>query len=326
MPICDLVAAKNKWPTSLTSFQHLAVVDATTIPAVRYRDAFRVTTTWCDTRLCPKTRESVAQLLRKSLYVVTERENTEIVVVPAERSGACATTATGDRSIVLRSANGETVREPDRRRFLGKSPNSRQSRRRTVASSSYLQGRDTFKMELACVIGIDVSKAKLDVADWPASVSQTFDNNPSGHQRLLGTLPRPESCLIVVEATGRYEKSIVGGLVNAGHLVAVVNPRQVRDFAKALGILAKTDRIGARVIARFGHQVRPRTIAQVHEKQDKLDQLTARRRQLIDLRTAEKNRRATATSKVVRRSLQQNVDYLSKDIRRIDAEIAKPHG
>ena len=78
---------------------------------------------------------------------------------------------------------------------------------------------------------------------------------------------------MVVEATGRYERAVVLELVNAGHIVAVVNPRQVRDFAKALGILAKTDKIDARVIAKFGEVVRPRAVAETSEKQDELDEL-----------------------------------------------------
>jgi transposase len=159
-------------------------------------------------------------------------------------------------------------------------------------------------MNFKCVIGIDVAKAKLDVADGPESRIQQFDNDASGHQRLLKTLPTPETCLVVLEATGQYEKRIVMELVNAGHLVSVVNPRQVRDFAKALGILAKTDKIDARAISNFGQLVRPRTVAQTHEKQDELDQLTTRRRQLIATRTAEMNRQAMATSKVVRESVQ----------------------
>lgn len=177
-------------------------------------------------------------------------------------------------------------------------------------------------MELAAVIGIDVSKNKLDVADCPKSFVDRFDNDASDHQELLKKLPAAESCLVVLEATGGYEKCVVLELVNAGYLVSVVNPRQVRNFAKALGILAKTDRIDARLIARFGQQVRPRAIAQFHEKQDELDQLVTRRRQLIASRTAEKNRMCTATSKVVCKSLQKIVDQLSKEIRRIDAEIA----
>jgi transposase len=178
-------------------------------------------------------------------------------------------------------------------------------------------------MKFACVIGIDVAKKKLDVADGPKSLIGCFANDDDGHRQLLKTLPKPEACLVVLEATGGYQKRIVLKLVNAGHLVAVVNPRQVRDFAKALGILAKTDKIDARVISHFGQLVRPRTVAQTHEKQDELDELVTRRRQLIQLRTAEMNRKTTVTSKFVRKSVQQNVDHLSKDIRRIDSEIAK---
>jgi transposase len=176
-------------------------------------------------------------------------------------------------------------------------------------------------MVFDCVIGIDVSKAKLDVADWPQSLAETFDNNANSHKQLISQLPPTDKCLVVLEATGGYEKAIVVALVDAGYLVSVVNARQVRDFAKALGILAKTDRIDAQVIARFGSQVRPRTIAQTPEKQDELNELVARRRQLIALRTAEKNRLDTATSKVVRKSLQKIVDQLSKEIKKIDTEI-----
>jgi transposase len=178
-------------------------------------------------------------------------------------------------------------------------------------------------MDFACVIGIDVAKAKLDVANGQDSPIQQFDNDASGHQQLLKTLPKQKTCLVVLEATGQYEKHIVMELVNAGHLVSVVNPRQVRDFAKAIGILAKTDKIDARVISHFGQLVRPRTVAQTHEKQDELDQLVTRRRQLIATRTAEMNRQSMATSKVVRKSVQQHVDHLKKDIRKIDVEITR---
>jgi transposase len=250
-------------------------------------------------------------------------ENTNIVVVPAERSEAGTTTTADDRSMALGSGDAETVGKQDRRRSLGRSPNSRQSRLTLATSSSYLQGRDTSKMDFACVIGIDVAKAKLDVANGQDSPIQQFDNDASGHQQLLKTLPKQKTCLVVLEATGQYEKHIVMELVNAGHLVSVVNPRQVRDFAKAIGILAKTDKIDARVISHFGQLVRPRTVAQTHEKQDELDQLVTRRRQLIATRTAEMNRQSMATSKVVRKSVQQHVDHLKKDIRKIDVEITR---
>lgn len=178
-------------------------------------------------------------------------------------------------------------------------------------------------MEFESVIGIDVAKKKLDVADWPVSFAEQFGNEDVGHKNLIKKLPKAGSCLIVIEATGGYEKGIVLALVSAGYLVSVVNPRQVRDFAKALGILAKTDKIDARVIARFGQHVRPRALAQTHKKQDEIGQLVSRRRQLTVSKTAEKNRMHSVTSKVVLKSVQKIVDQLSKEIRRIEAEIAR---
>jgi transposase len=97
----------------------------------------------------------------------------------------------------------------------------------------------------------------------------------------------------------------------------------VRDFAKAIGVLAKTDKIDARVIARFGQQVRPRAYVKTHEKQGELDQLVTRRRQLIGLRTSEKNRQQQADSKDVAKSISRTLDHLRKDIRRIDEAIRK---
>ena len=161
--------------------------------------------------------------------------------------------------------------------------------------------------DISTFVGIDVAKKSLDVATLPATTRRTFSHDAKGRRELLGNLPQPETCLAVVEATGGYERLLV-----AGHLVAVVNPRQVRDFAKALGILAKTDRIDVAVITRFGQQVKPRPLAEVHEKQGGLDQLVTRRRQLVVLRTAEKNRFTMAHSKPVKRSLQLVIDTLNK--------------
>ena len=175
--------------------------------------------------------------------------------------------------------------------------------------------------DISTFVGIDVAKKSLDVATLPATTRRTFSHDAKGRRELLGNLPQPETCLAVVEATGGYERLLVADLLDAGHLVAVVNPRQVRDFAKALGILAKTDRIDAAVIARFGQQVEPRPLAEVHEKQGELDQLVTRRRQLVVLRTAEKNRFTMAHSKPVKRSLQLVIDTLNKEIKRIEKEI-----
>ncbi len=176
-------------------------------------------------------------------------------------------------------------------------------------------------MGISNFIGIDVSKKSLDVAALPEGTVRTVSHTVQGRRELLAELPEPGTCLVVVEATGGYERLIVADLATAGHLVAVVNPRQVRDFAKGIGIFAKTDRIDAAVIAKFGQHVHPRPLAEVHEKQGELDQLVTRRRQLVDLRTAEKNRMGMAHSRPVRRSLQLVIDLLNKQIKRIEKAI-----
>jgi transposase len=174
-------------------------------------------------------------------------------------------------------------------------------------------------------IGIDVSKATLDIAlDPDAKSVEPFTNDSAGHDQLLAKLPKAESALIVIEATGRCEQELVVRLVDAHHVVAVVNPRQVRDFAKAHGILAKTDRIDARVIAKFGQQVRPRALAKTHDLQDELDQLVTRRRQIIAAQVAEKNRlKQPGNSKFVKKSLAKKIAHLDKELQLVDREIAR---
>jgi transposase len=170
-------------------------------------------------------------------------------------------------------------------------------------------------------VGIDVAKNSLDLCVLPEKTQLTLSYDAKGLKKLLRQLPEKETCLIVVEATGGYQRRVATVLVDAGHFVAVVNPRQVRDFAKGIGILAKTDRIDAEVIARFGQLVRPRTLAKTHEKQEELADAVARRRQLVELRTAEKNRLETAVSKLVRKSVQQMINQLDKQIKRIEKQI-----
>jgi transposase len=176
---------------------------------------------------------------------------------------------------------------------------------------------------ISTFVGIDIAKGALDAHVLPETKSLRVLNKPSGHRELLAWLPEPRACLVVVEATGGYERQLVGELIGAGYHVAVANPRQVRDFAKGFGILAKTDRIDARVIALFGQHVQPRPVAEIRENLEELSQLVARRRQLVELRTAETNRRETLTSKDVRKSIQLIVDTLNKEIRRVEKRILK---
>ena len=248
-------------------------------------------------------------------------ETDDTVALAAERSEVANATVAGGRSSTLKCCNADTVRELDRRQLLEISPYSRPSRIKN--SSSHLQGRDTSKMSFQHFIGIDVSKAKLDLAFDAKATDSTVSNDADGIEELVQLLPEPGTCLIVVEATGNYERALVVRLVDVGHVVAVVNPRQVRDFAKALGKLAKTDKIDARIIALFGKLTRPRAVAKTKELLGELDQLVTRRRQLIGTRTAEKNRQSHAASQVVRKSIQHVLDTINKDIKAIDREIEK---
>jgi transposase len=173
------------------------------------------------------------------------------------------------------------------------------------------------------LIGIDVAKHALDVYLARQDRCLTVKNSTAGFKELLDALPTAGSCLVVIEATGGYQSRVVGALVAAGHRVAVVNPRQVRDFARSLGILAKTDRLDARVIARFGEHARPRTVEVSSEKQAELRELVTRRRQLVELRTAEQNRLETTLTKVVRKNVRHLLEQLDKQIRQLEEAIGQ---
>jgi transposase len=241
-----------------------------------------------------------------------------VVGKAAKRSGAGFPTMAGDRSIVL--GPNEAVTKRDRRQSRGTSPNSRQSRR--SPSSSHLQDGDhSMDGSIALFAGVDVSKRSLDLCLLPDDRRQSFTYDEQGLAQLSKALPAPGTCRIVVEATGGYQRAVVAELVNAGHLVAVVNPRQVRDFARGLGILAKTDRIDAYVLARYSQQAEPRTVAQISEKAAELEQLVVRRRQLIQLQTAETNRKHASSSKAVRTSIQQVIVVLRKQIDQVEQQI-----
>jgi len=170
-------------------------------------------------------------------------------------------------------------------------------------------------------VGIDVSKATLDVHINPDGRRLTTSNNKRGFAKILDLLPEPQTCLVVMEATGCYHKPLAEALLQAGHRVAVANPRQVRDFARSLGILAKTDKIDAAVIARFAEQAKPRTMTMTSEKQAQIVELVARRRQLVDLRTAEKNRSETIRVKAVKKSVDRVLKVLNGQIDTITKDI-----
>ena len=139
-------------------------------------------------------------------------------------------------------------------------------------------------------VGIDVSKHSLDVAVRPTNERYTVTNDKEGIAELVEKLAKLKPTLIVLEATGGLETAVTAALAARGLAVAVVNPRQARDFAKSLGKLAKTDKIDAMVLARFAEAIRPEP-RQLPDEQAQLLQATlVRRRQLIEMLVAEKNR------------------------------------
>jgi transposase len=171
-------------------------------------------------------------------------------------------------------------------------------------------------------VGIDVAKASLEVCLLPAGTRLAEANDREGVRRLLAALPPAGQCLVTVEATGGYQRLVVAELIAAGHRTAVVNPRQVRDFARGLGLLAKTDRLDAAAIARFGQQARPRETQPASPLEERLQELVVRRRQLVEWRTAETCRLETAATKSVIKSLRSLVEQLGKQIRKIEQELS----
>jgi len=162
-----------------------------------------------------------------------------------------------------------------------------------------------------CFIGLDVSKDTLEVAVRPTEERKTFANQEDGLSLLIDFVKPLSPRLIVLEATGGLEKAAVCALAVARLPVVVVNPRQVRDFAKAKGILAKTDQIDAGVIAQFGEAIRPEIRPLKTEEAQKLDALLSRRRQISQMITAEKNR-LQAAPVWIRKDIQKHIAWLQK--------------
>jgi transposase len=172
----------------------------------------------------------------------------------------------------------------------------------------------------AAWVGIDVAKAELVTSTRPALARWAVPNTPDGWAALVERLTplAPES--IVVEATGGYERGIVAALAAAGLAVVVVNPRQVREFARASGQRAKTDRIDADVLALFAERLRPAPRPLSDEATHDLVALLLRRRQLVDMLVAEKNRLGLARPPV-RQSLKKHIRYLERELHLTEAEL-----
>ena len=171
-------------------------------------------------------------------------------------------------------------------------------------------------------IGIDVSKATLDwAAAGGASGSGQVANDPAGHRALAKALQALQPAWVVLEATGGLERVAVAALAAAGLPVGVVNPRQVRDYAKGQGQLAKTDRIDAGILAQFGLGVKPPLRPLATQEERAFRELVDRYGQLVDARVAEQHRLAQAASPRVRQSIQQTLTFLKKQIKEIEGEL-----
>lgn len=170
------------------------------------------------------------------------------------------------------------------------------------------------------VVGIDVSKAQLDVALLHAGKELQLANDATGIEQLVKHLKTLEIDLVVTEATGGYETAVATALVAAGLRVAVVNPRQVRDFAKATGRLAKTDRIDARLIAAFGEAIEPEIRPLADEDARELEGLLVRRTQLVAMKVQESNRLGLAQA-AMRKGIKKHIAWLEQEIDRLDVDL-----
>lgn len=216
--------------------------------------------------------------------------------------------------------------EPSRvaaRQFFVLSPNSSLS-----LELDYKAGRRTRsdtgsyrEVSVEQFVGIDVSQAELMVSVRPSEERWTVRNDDEGVAELVTRLKANPPSLVVLEATGGLQRALVAALALAGIPVAVINPRQARDFARALGKLAKTDAIDAGVLAKFAEAVRPEPRPLADKEGESLRALVNRRRELLDMIVAEQNRSRTCPSKQVRADILQHIDWLKKRLAGVDKDL-----
>lgn len=171
--------------------------------------------------------------------------------------------------------------------------------------------------------GIDVSKSTLDVCIEPLGQTLHVAYDEAGIRQIVSRLKEINPILIVIEATGGLEVRIATELAGKGLPIAVINPRQVRDFAKATGQLAKTDQVDAAVLAAFAKAIRPQARPLKDEDTRALGDMVSRRRQLVDMRVQETLRLGTAASRPLEKSLNRHIAWLDKRITEVDADLKK---
>lgn len=175
-------------------------------------------------------------------------------------------------------------------------------------------------MATSSYVGIDVSKDRLDVAVLGEERAWQVDNTSQGIAQLVSWMQDLQPALIVVEATGGYQRAVVEVLFHAGLPVAVVNPARVRQFARACGLLAKTDKLDAQVLAVFGQRVQPKPYTGKSEAEKQLSALLVRRKQVEEMLKAEQNRLRTV-SPSLRGSVERSIAFLKEEKKRLDEQI-----
>ena len=258
-----------------------------------------------------------------SLYVEITMNKRSIINTAFVESSVARRDKSCRRREIERAQTCEVVTEHDPRRLCGMNPNSRESRQwPTHSTSSHLQDWE-YTMKEQIFIGIDVAKDTFCVCSSPAAVNLSLSNSGTGIKQLINTLKQHDIKLIVLEATGGYERPIVAGLLEADFNVVVASPRQVRQFARGIGELAKTDPIDARVLARFAQVVQPKPRPQFSCKTEELANLVTRRNQLTELRTKELNRQQTVRHPKVCKSIRKMIKTLNYQIAQIDQLITE---
>jgi transposase len=175
-------------------------------------------------------------------------------------------------------------------------------------------------MSSQCFVGIDVAKAQLDIALRPLGERWAVTNDDTGITALVRRLQEIGPQLIVLEATGGYQRAVVAALATAGLPVVVVNPRQARDFAKATGQLAKTDALDARALAHFAEAIRPAPRPLPDTQTEELRALLARRRPWVGMRTAEQNRLGSAPRRL-QADIQVHITWLNERLAALDDDL-----
>jgi transposase len=171
------------------------------------------------------------------------------------------------------------------------------------------------------IIGIDVAKATLDAYVHPSGERFPVTNDDEGIKTLLERLKAFPQATVILEATGGLEFRVAAALTSAGFRVAIVNPRQVRDFARALGRLAKTDPIDAEILALFGDRVRPEPRPIPDSALRSLEAHVARRRQIVDMITAESNRLGQATDADIKKQIKRHITWLQHELKSVDTDL-----